>query len=284
MWALEKPVQTGTGIFATCAAAVAEEELRNCLQAVEDVVSAAERDYEAAGTAPAFHTFPRSNVVGPNVSKEDMKWLYEHHFVAEGSAGRAIYNALRAKPRFKLCPLCGVGQVSTLDHYLPKSKYPVLAVLPANLVPACSDCNRAKGTKAPATEGSQTLHPYYDNFDDGRWLHAAFVDDAPPSLRFFACGPDHWSQTRRDRVARHLEVFKLGPLFASNASQELVNIRQQLVSTFAIGGPGAVRAHLREQAASREQAYRNSWQTAMYDSLAGDDLFCDGAFQRIPAP
>lgn len=42
------------------------------------------------------------------------------------------------------CPICGIGQASTLDHYLAKTIYPTYAVTPYNLVPVCKDCNFAK--------------------------------------------------------------------------------------------------------------------------------------------
>ncbi|WP_053161421.1 HNH endonuclease [Streptomyces caatingaensis] len=63
----------------------------------------------------------------------------------------------------ELCPLCGISKVTTIDHQLLKGRYPLLAVVPVNLVPACRDCNTGKGEEAPATAEDQPLHPYYDD-------------------------------------------------------------------------------------------------------------------------
>lgn len=56
------------------------------------------------------------------------------------------------------CPYCAVGQVNTLDHYMPKSKYKALSLCRLNLVPMCWACNRQKGHDKPFDE---FVHPYY---------------------------------------------------------------------------------------------------------------------------
>ena len=62
------------------------------------------------------------------------------------------------------CPICGVSfgysQV-TLDHILPKSVYPSLAILPINLVPICYYCNTRKNKKI----GERVFHPYFEGYD-----------------------------------------------------------------------------------------------------------------------
>lgn len=57
----------------------------------------------------------------------------------------------------RLCPLCGIAQDLTLDHYMPKSKYPALSMFRQNLVPVCSACNRAKKNQLY----THFIHPYY---------------------------------------------------------------------------------------------------------------------------
>ena len=56
------------------------------------------------------------------------------------------------KAELKFCPYCGMGEVHVaeavhgvtkppIDHFLPKSKYPYLAVNFFNLIPSCEKCN-----------------------------------------------------------------------------------------------------------------------------------------------
>ena len=48
----------------------------------------------------------------------------------------------------QLCPACGeAGAPNTLDHYLPKGKYPHFCVTPHNLFPMCDACQRRKGDR-----------------------------------------------------------------------------------------------------------------------------------------
>lgn len=56
-----------------------------------------------------------------------------------------------ANPRIQTCPFCDGSMKSavTVEHFLPKGRYPVLSVHAANLVPACKDCNEPKSDKDP---------------------------------------------------------------------------------------------------------------------------------------
>jgi hypothetical protein len=65
-----------------------------------------------------------------------------------------------------ICPACGEpGRPITLDHYLPKGKYPHFCVTPLNLFPMCDSC---QGEKLEKTGNANTprffIHPYFDVF------------------------------------------------------------------------------------------------------------------------
>src|SRR5258708_7182739 len=208
-----------------------------------------------------------------------MVTTYTGRMVAKSQPGRPIYDRLIAGSAGGRCPLCGLGHVSTLDHHLPKAEYPVLAVSPANLIPSCNWCQGAKDGSYPASANDQTLHPYFDNVDGGRWLAAEVVNSTPAAFRFVVVPPPSWNGTIiAARVRHHMKTFKLARLFASNAADELSNIRQRLEDLLAKGGSEAVRAHLNAEAQSRENAWLNSWQTATYQAAAESDWFCEGGF------
>lgn len=63
-----------------------------------------------------------------------------------------------------ICPMCGMpGNGGTIDHLLPKERYPEFSILSKNLVPACL-CNITRGTSTIAPNGrARVLHPYYDS-------------------------------------------------------------------------------------------------------------------------
>lgn len=40
------------------------------------------------------------------------------------------------------CPLCGINDVTDIDHYMPRSVFPEYSVHPFNLIPICHECNK----------------------------------------------------------------------------------------------------------------------------------------------
>jgi hypothetical protein len=75
----------------------------------------------------------------------------------------------------RVCPICdgtwmektSTGIVGSVDHFLPRSKYPALSVHPANLLPTCVVCNeKIKGNNDPLANNvirtlPETVHSYY---------------------------------------------------------------------------------------------------------------------------
>lgn len=81
----------------------------------------------------------------------------------------------------RICPYCGAESLknfrnakghfikSQLDHYLPKSSYPFLAMNFFNLFPVCKDCNMVdtgKGEKSPVSDDLKTIYLPYPHFFD----------------------------------------------------------------------------------------------------------------------
>lgn len=59
----------------------------------------------------------------------------------------------------KVCPMCGFGEISQLDHQMPRADYKSLSVCRLNLVPTCGVCNNKKRKNDSTT----FIHPYYDH-------------------------------------------------------------------------------------------------------------------------
>jgi hypothetical protein len=60
------------------------------------------------------------------------------------------------------CLLCSVTATGSLDHFLPRESFPALSLFALNLIAACDECNRTKGTAAHADQERQFVHPYFD--------------------------------------------------------------------------------------------------------------------------
>ena len=169
--------------------------------------------------------------------------------------------------------------VATLDHHLPKAQYPALAVTPLNLVPSCTDCNKAKLAAIPHSPEEVALHPYYDDIDDEAWLAARVVRTKPAAVRFHVKVPAEWGALLAARVNNHFRTLGLAALYASQAAEELVNVRHQLVELHDNEGLWGVRAELQRRAVSCAIGRRNGWRAALYLAWAGSEWFCDGGFR-----
>lgn len=88
---------------------------------------------------------------------EKLNKMYEYDFVQNRWEGH--YDKM--KIRIKVCPYCGFGEISEIDHFLPKSIYPEFSVFYFNLVPSCHICNSKKGNKK-----NICIHPYLEDIKD----------------------------------------------------------------------------------------------------------------------
>jgi hypothetical protein len=264
-------------VFEVCVSMVKKPALRAELQAIRSNVEAEAVDYDAKAAGKQLYRKQPHNQVG-NVSGEEIVKVYTGRMVPKTSKGRSIYDQILSAPMHSRCPLCGIGTVNTLDHYLPKMYFPVFSVVPNNLVPACTWCQGKKSEYYPTTEGGQLLHPYFDNVDNEVWLAAEVVVGAPAGFRYFASPPDHWTQSAKARVAAHLKELNLPMLFSSNAGSRLSEIRARLANLYQKGGDSAVRTHLREELESIEADHKNSWVAAMYRAAVESDWFCNSGF------
>jgi 5-methylcytosine-specific restriction endonuclease McrA len=268
--------------YVDCISDVTDAGERAAYLSIADEVQTAGDTFEAAVTSLTLHRMAAAAPVAANITTDKLKEVYTVRMVAR-AAGRKHYNTLLASAPFGTCPLCSIGEVSTLDHYAPKSRHPMLAVVPINLVPACSICNLGKHDDLPSGPTKHNLHPYLDDFtviDDHQWLVAEINHTSPASFKFLVSAPPPaWTPVLAERVRHHFGSFELDRRFALRAANQLVSIRYSLDALYAAGGAADVQNFLRVEAESRRRAQRNSWDTAMYSAMAADPWFANGGFR-----
>lgn len=277
MWTVPPPADPAGPLFLSCVTAIRDgnlKDLKDRLAKAAPNIAAADRCYREAGADRTLDRLRQSDFELPGVTAKEMTWLYENKMVRKTAPGRRVYDAIRTASRQGQCPLCGHRDVTTVDHYLPKSAYSALAVNPANLIPACGECNRTKLASV-----QDTLHPYYDNVERERWLSAIILETSPPTVQFGVQPPQSWPSELADRVRRHFATFKLGLLYSMQAARLISGIQARLDLLLRDKGPAAVRDHLQEDEDSWQRAGLNSWQAACYGALAASDWFCGGGFK-----
>lgn len=209
--------------------------------------------------------------VSGGATKDDMVWLYDTKFVQDG--GRKYYDKIMLLPKNGICPMCGKRTVSTLDHYLPKTKYPTYAVTAFNLLPSCFECNNAKKTKAIASREDETIHPYYDDFNDETWIKAIIIEEFPIGFNFAVYKPDPWTDEKFRRAKNHFDTFKLNKLYSSHAADNFSPYKIQLKRLYNRGGEEAIKEDLEDRIVSHKEIRLNSWEAAMYTALLNNIWF-----------
>jgi len=270
-------------IFSICVSGIQNDGLRSRLQGIRQKVTDAETDFDSKCLSGEIHLIAEAaeiEGVAGNVSGREMERLYDRHLARQKSRGHAIYDKIMMAAPHRQCPFCGHLPVSTLDHTLPKTLHPALAVTPINLVPCCKDCNHNKGTLAPADPQAQFLNAYYDDISGDRWLFASIIESSPPAAIFFVDAPDHWDGVLAGRVERHFATLKLAELYASQAGRQLQNIRRALSNTYYADGAGAVYSDLLERSLSCADVTVNSWEGALYAAASENDWYCNGGFSN----
>lgn len=279
MRSLARPSRSARSTYTTCIARVRNAGLAARLAAATTTVVDAADDFDLAAARGELHQIAPVAIVAPDVTSEEMCKVYTQRMAKSGAPGRSIYDEIFLSSPQGRCPLCAQRPVATLDHHLPKARYPALAVAPLNLVPACSDCNKAKLNAVPTRAEDVALHPYYDDLGEDSWLIARVVESQPTALRFRVDVPTAWGSVLAARVMNQFRALGLAKLYASEAAVELINIRHQLVTLWAIKGAAGVSTELEQRAVSCEAGWPNGWRAAAYRAWYQSHWFCDGGFR-----
>lgn len=206
-----------------------------------------------------------------NFSYENMIFLYGK--LRDSTHSRTYYDKIISSS--SICPYCGVGTSSSLDHYLPKKYYSMYSIDPYNLLPCCSDCNRKKG-EYKQLFGEQTLHPYFDNFSNERLIFMTVKEhEGNIAFGFELKTPFDLSHQEYTKYSIHFDVLKLEKLYITQAASELHSQIHNLKKLHAKGGKVAVFENLTDIYETNFLAEVNSWKTAMYDGLRNSEWFCD---------
>jgi 5-methylcytosine-specific restriction endonuclease McrA len=252
----------------------------NLKKRFEDSIDEIEKytvEFEKVAVERKFYQFS-SNISLKTISDNEMIKLYEDKFSRLKQGGKKYYNEILKLAPGRKCPYCAIREVSTLDHYMSKSLYPVLAVSPINLIPACKDCNVVKSSIEYKANKDTHIHPYFEDVDNEIWLEASFDIDNENDIIFTykVIRPNSWDDELYERVKNHFKVFKLNKNFTYFAS-EIVRENKNKLAKLLINSKSkdAVYDDIRESLESSENNGLNSYQTALYQAILEDKRFVD---------
>jgi hypothetical protein len=267
MLPVKPPTYSAPVVYQYCIDGIRDERRAERLRALRSSVESAAVRYENAGVNSEFHALNGSDFrPDSDVDHAELQWLYNVRMVGGPPAARKIYDDLKLAAT--QCPLCAHREVATIDHYLAKSSFSFLSIVPMNLIPTCSDCNKAKGSIFPSNPDEQLLHPYFDNVSSDCWLKAEIVETEPVTLIYSVSAPNSWPTRLTARVIHHFELFQLAPLYGVQAARELAGMKASMIRVYRTGGGSAVSDHLQDSADSYSEYQLNGWKAAMFRCLA----------------
>lgn len=280
---LDLPPYVETQIFDTITERMHGQSQRLRFAAERSALRGQAVSYLTHGNARSLPQLAQPAYEPANVTNEDLQDLFER--LKKNTRPRRLYDELIARSQMSRCPYCSDRPPSTLDHYLGKSAFAAFTVLGTNLVPACPECNNAKGAYESSNAGTigATLHPYFDNVSNVRWLRARINDvRGRPVARFFVDGAGIPTIDLRHRAATHLKALNLKKYFKIKAGQEIGGLNQRLAPLLATDGRNAVENELHKQADQRSRNRLNSWERALFEALAEDSWYLDVYLPTVP--
>ncbi|WP_209369540.1 HNH endonuclease [Priestia megaterium] len=120
------------------------------------------------------------------------------------------------------CPYCDYHEMefdsASVDHFIPKSQYPLLAIFPQNLVVACTACNdRIKKEKLYLP----IMHPYFDNLDE--YFYFTYKDNII-DIEFY----DYVSIKDREKVKNFFKLFNLKERYNKYSKRKLIKLKKEI--------------------------------------------------------
>lgn len=281
MFAITKPELDIDSVFEACAGSIQDIETRRRILSIRSYIRGCHKVYNIHAVYYLLFSLKDECLSHPacKASKSELVKLYEQQMVYN-KEGRKQYDLILSMAPNGICPFCGFAQATTLDHYIPKKKFPSFAISPLNLVPSCSDCNTGKSEDVAGSQLEQIIHPYFDhNLFTEQWLFAMVNETSPPSITFFTNPPSHWETVNVKRVFSHFKDFRLAKRFSVQVADEISILRHELQYDFDISKAAGVKQALTRKYTACSRVYKNWWKTAMYQALASSNWYCNGGFK-----
>lgn len=281
---LQKPDFDLVEVYKSCVSGVLATELAARFNAATANFLALANQYESRAIVNELHLFPASPwgngtaLALGELTKDELTALYTNHMAKRGQPGRSYYDRIMSLAPLGKCPFCEFGHVSTLDHFLSKARYPSFSVLPINLIPACTDCNKGKGAGV-LDANNQIPHPYFEQplMETDAWLYAKVNETSPATATFLVNTPAHWPADLAGRVVNYARDLKLATRFAIEAASELTSLSDilgRLETSQQIG------EYLNLLAQVERSCRKNSWKAALYEALSTSAWYREGGYRR----
>jgi hypothetical protein len=207
----------------------------------------------------------------PDIEHKRDSFLNLYLSPTPGSVQGAMLATLRDHG-LNLCPACGeAGAPNTLDHYLPKGKYPHFCITPHNLFPMCDACQSEKLEKTgDAISPRFFIHPYFDVFVAEQVLTLSI--EPPFEAPTFSLTPSPDLTVEQSSLVeshiRELAISQRYGHFFRGQHRRLIRLVQKMRNS-----AQDVEATLEAFRTSYETPSENSWEHVFYASVLSNVAF-----------
>ncbi len=170
------------------------------------------------------------------------------------------------------CPFCGeAGRPGTLDHYLPKDKYPEFSLLSTNLVPMCDICQRAdhKGSKVFDDDFKKLfLHPYFDNIENLEILVLEIIAPYTKGTDFKLKVKNSVPEPLKSLCKRHVKELRIDERYRGYFIDEFMRLKKNVKGMISRGVNRADIPNKIDDFYEKEKLVAiNYWDTVFYKSV-----------------
>lgn len=181
----------------------------------------------------------------------------------------------------EICPYCGFGAITDLDHHLPRSKYKAHSIYAKNLIPCCHPCNNIKRAKAGETPDGQFSHVYFGQRPTESFLKAEVrVHTTGLAVNFCVNKTPNLDPNEFERLQFQFNTLELNSRYKAPINIYMGTLRTSIESFAALGGAALTAFLLNSYSSSCRDFGPNHWQSALLKALAESEEFCNGGFQH----
>lgn len=266
---IKKPDFSVKEIVCDCAESIKDGEKKQRIIAASEEIDMKSQEYDVLAENQLLSQITEHDIVARNVTKNEMVYLYDKKFVAKKEVRSKYYDKIMVLTN-GICPICNLGHVRNLDHYLPKTLFPTYAVTPYNLLPICRDCNFDKKDYSFQTDEEATLHPYYDEIDNTIWLQAELQIVNGGIVVSYSVNEKSAAEFFIHRCINHMKTYKLYEKYSIEAAREISDNISMWEKVLDQWGENEFLSFINEIISSLESVHKNSWKVALYRALANN--------------
>ncbi|WP_333624549.1 hypothetical protein [Sphingobacterium siyangense] len=164
------------------------------------------------------------------------------------------------------CPYCGIGEVSTFDHYLPQSRFGAFTTHPKNLICCCGKCNPKRGNRwLDANKKRATLNLYLDILPDVQFLFVEIdimIDKV--ETKFSLKNSGNINPILFSMIDSHYDRLELCDRFSENSSDIITSFVNTIKTYQNLGNFDSILKNTLEALSKDQNAFGyNHWSTIL---------------------